>query len=192
MRRKGWLAGVVPIAARGDHNIAGHIKTLMKSLNVFLGEGRNGLWCSGQVFPQWMVGPQKAIKKFHDRVLGQVAVHFDLLHDDCFFFDDIRIGDAWPGNHVRQDIKGLFKMLGGDLGVETGLLFGRERVERPAHAFDRGLDLFAGIFFTAFKNNVFQEMGCAFKPVGFMPAADADPESQRDRVAVFHVVGDHP
>ena len=39
---------------------------------------------------------------------------------------------------------------------------------------------------------MFEEMGRAFDAVFLMPAADADPEAQRDAVAVFHIVGDQP
>src|SRR3989344_9580544 len=136
-----------------------------------------------------MIGPQKAVQKLHDRVLGQIAVHLDLLNDHRFLFNDIRISDARPSDHVGQDIKGLPNMLRGDLGVETGLFLGGEGIERPAEACSGSFDFPTRIFFTALKDDVFQEMGRTLEAVLFMPAADPNPEAQRDAAAISHVMG---
>ena len=83
-------------------------------------------------------------------------------------------------------------MFGGNFGVEACLFFGGEGVQCPSDPFDRCFNDFARIFFAALKENMFEEMGRAFDAVFLMPAADADPEAQRDAVAVFHIVGDQP
>src|SRR5258706_7274145 len=138
---------------------------------------------------QWMLGPESAGENFVQQRFRIVEIHLDFFEDHLAFLVDV-IGietgaQAKIGNNIERDGEVIVE----NLGVETNLFFGRERIEHAADGIHFAGDGFGGAPLGALENHVLHEMREAVLFGSFAAGTVANPHADRNRADVAHGLG---
>ena len=137
-----------------------------------------------------MVFPETLREDFVDEVVGIVLVHFDFFENDAALLRDIAGIEDGMKNEIGEDIHGERKMLVENFDVEADAFLRREGVHIAADGIDLAGDGFGGARLRALEHHVLDEVRDAV-PFGiFVARAGLEPDADRDRADVGHLLGD--
>ena len=138
-----------------------------------------------------VVLPETLGEDFVDEVVGIVLIHFDFFEDDAALLGDIAGIEDGMKNEIGEDIHGERKMLIENFDVEADAFLRREGVHVAADGIDLAGDVFGGARLRALEHHVLDEVGDAV-PFGiFVARAGLEPDADRDRADVRHLLGDN-
>ena len=117
-------------------------------------------------------------------------VHFYFFENDAALLRDIASIENGMKYEIGEDVEGERKMLIEDFDVEADAFLRRERIHIAADGIDLARNVFGGARFRALEHHVLDKMRNAI-PFGiFVARAGLEPDADRDRADVRHLLGD--
>ena len=139
---------------------------------------------------QSMVLPETLGEDFVDEVVGIILIHFYFFEDDAALARDIAGIEDGMKDEIAEDIHGERKVLIENFDVEADAFLRREGIHVAADRIDLAGDGFGGAGLRALEYHVLDEVGDAI-PFGiFVARAGLQPDADRDRADVGHLLGD--
>ena len=179
------------VAGGGDDDVAGS-----KAVGVGIEHGLplktlHGLLGAENRLAQGMILPEILREDLVDEVIRIVLIHLDLFDDDAAFARDVGGIKHRMQHQIAEDLKRDGDVLVEHLDVEADAFFGGEGVHVAADGVDLARNFFRGAVLGAFEDHVLDEVGDAV-PVGILIARTGlQPDSDRGRADVLHLLSNH-
>ena len=182
---------VIEVSGRADDEIAGREVVSVEAVDHGTLEFLHGVARAQNRQAEGVVLPETLGEDFVDEVVGIVLIHFYFFENDAALLRDVAGIEDGMEDEIAEDIHGERKMLVENFDVEADAFLRRECVHVAADRIDLAGDGFGGAGLGSLEDHVLDEVGDAVEFGIFVARAGLQPDADRDRANVGHLLGDN-
>jgi hypothetical protein len=174
---EGYDAVEADTSGRKKDHVGRVVVTLNEETNVFGRKTVDGIVVTKDVVSERMSVKKEVFKVVEDIVVGHIFDGFEFVMDNPLFFFQFFLREGRMEKKVCNEIKGTFKMLGGESTVYGGLFLGSKGVDFSTdnvHALD---DMPGFALSGSLKNGMLDEVCEAILIVSFVAGPDVDSDA---------------
>ena len=138
-----------------------------------------------------MILPEALREDFVDEVVGVVLVHLNFFEDDAALAGNIAGIEDRVKREIAEHIHGERQVLIENFDVEADTFLRGEGIHVAADGINLASDGFGGARLRSLEHHVLDKVGDAIPLRIFVARAGLEPDADRDRADVGHLLGDH-